>query len=131
MPITAEDIWDAMSSCTRERSLGFDGRPFVLYLHMPDLFSDLLADIYHNWQQNGRIFSAVSRGVVVLLRKDPNNGDRLDHVCPITLLNADYKILTKVSAKRLTLIVEIANEELYNHRNDKRLFMLLLRYLPY
>lgn len=32
MPITAEDIRDAMKGCTREKSLRRDGLPFELYL---------------------------------------------------------------------------------------------------
>ncbi|WP_347046857.1 hypothetical protein, partial [Escherichia coli] len=53
MPITAKDIREALTSCTRERSPGLDGLPFELYIYMPDLFGELLRDVYCNWQQNG------------------------------------------------------------------------------
>ena len=43
--------------------------------------------------------------MVVLLRKDPNKGDHIDNFRPVTLLNTDYKILAKVLAKRLALVV--------------------------
>ena len=94
-----------MKGCVRDKSPGLDGLPYELYVQMPDLFGDLLADVYCNWQQNGRIPSPVSRGVVVLLRKDPNKGDHIDNFRPVTLLNTDYKILAKVLAKRLALVV--------------------------
>lgn len=38
MPATAEDIRDALTSCSRERSQGVNNLPFELYIHMPDLF---------------------------------------------------------------------------------------------
>jgi hypothetical protein len=105
MPITAEEIRNAMTGCAREKSPGLDGLPYEFYYHLPDLFGGLLADVYCNWQQNGRIPSSVSRGVVVLLRKDPNKGDHIDNFRPVTLLNTDYKILAKVLSKRLALVV--------------------------
>ena len=86
MPITAEEIRDAMTGCAGEKSPGLDGLPYEFYYHLPDLFGGLLADVYCNWQQNGRIPSSVSRGVVVLLRKDPNKGDHIDNFRPVTLL---------------------------------------------
>ncbi|GAB1597330.1 hypothetical protein Ahia01_000009400 [Argonauta hians] len=72
---------------------------------MPDLFGNLLAEIYSIWQQNGNIPSSVKRGAVVLLRKDPDKGDAVENFRPITLLNADFKILARVLAKRLALVV--------------------------
>lgn len=53
-------------------------------------------DIYHNLQQYRRIASAVSHGVVVMLKKGSNNGYKIDLFRFITLLNANYKILVKV-----------------------------------
>lgn len=66
----------------------------LLYLHMQDLFDDLLAEIYQNWKQNERIPYIGNCGVVVLLRKYPNKGDQIDNFRSITLLtvyNSDCK----------------------------------------
>lgn len=83
---TAIDVRDAMSSCTREKSPGMDDPAFELYLHLPDLFGGIFADICHNRQENDeRISTAVSFDVVVLLTND--------NFSTITLLNADCKIL--------------------------------------
>ncbi len=105
-PITADEIRMAVSGCAKNKSPGLDGLPYELYTNMPDLFGDLLADVYCNWQQNGRIPSSVSRGVVTLQRKDADKGDVIDNFRPITLLNAEFKILAKVLANRLALVVE-------------------------
>lgn len=74
IPITVEDIRDAMISYTRVKSPELDGLRFELCLHKPDWSGDLLADVYHNW----------------LLDKRKNNGCQIDNFRPITLLNATY-----------------------------------------
>lgn len=43
---------------------------------------------------------------MLLLRKDPNKGEILDNFKPITLLSERMKILAKMFAKRLALVVE-------------------------
>lgn len=68
LPITARDIRDVMTSYTNEKSTDPDGLPFEFYLHIPDLFEDLLANVCHDWHQNGNIVSAVNRSVLLLLR---------------------------------------------------------------
>lgn len=47
----------------------------------------------------------MSSGMIVLLRKDQNKGDKVDYFKPITLLNANYRILVMVLVKRLALVV--------------------------
>lgn len=86
-----------MTNCAREKSAGLDGLPFGFYLHRLDLFGDLLMDVYHDWLQNERIASAVSRDMVVLRRKELER--------PIALLNTDYKVLAIVLAKKLAIVV--------------------------
>ena len=41
------------------------------------------------------------RGIISLIRKEDNDLLELTSWCPITLLNVDYKILTKTIAKRI------------------------------
>ena len=45
------------------------------------------------------------RGVISLIPKDENNLTTLSNWRPITLLNVDYKILAKVIAKRIELVL--------------------------
>lgn len=60
MLITAEDMWDAMTSCTRKKSSELDDLPFQFYLHIPYFFDDVLVGFYHNWHQNRRILCYIS-----------------------------------------------------------------------
>lgn len=57
MLVIAFGTRETMASCTRVKLPGLAGLPYALYVYMPDLFGDLLANVYCNWQQNGRIGS--------------------------------------------------------------------------
>lgn len=74
MYINCVEIQNAMMHCTGRKLPGVDDLLDKLYYYMPNLFGDLLADIYCNRQQN-IIPSSVSQGEVALLKKDPNNGE--------------------------------------------------------
>lgn len=71
---TAEEVQEAMTGWTMERSLGPDGLLYELYCQMPDLFGNLLADVNCKRQENGRIPHTAKTGVVVLLRKTQTKG---------------------------------------------------------
>ena len=64
---------------------------------MPDLFATVLAAVYCSWQQTGSIPGRVSRGVVTLLRKDPDKGNLIDNFRPITLLNTELNVIDEVA----------------------------------
>lgn len=67
---------------------------------MLDLFEHLLANVYANWRQDGRIFKAAICGVVTLIRKNSSNKEITSNFRVITLLNTELKILVKVLTKR-------------------------------
>lgn len=85
---------------------GLDDLPYDLYKIMPDLFRHLLAEVYMKWQQNEFILRSLYWGVVTLVRKDPTKKDIIDTFWPVSLLNTELKILTKVLLKRLARVTE-------------------------
>lgn len=101
--ITAEDKRDTIVVKGKQTSPWLDGLSFNFYLHMPDLYGYLFS--YASWQQNERIASTVRCRVVILLRKDPNEGDQIDQFKLVTVSNTDNEILVNVLAKRLTIVV--------------------------
>lgn len=91
----------ALSDCSWDKSLGLDSFPYEQYYSIPYLFGHLLACVYTNWQENGRIPKSTSPGrFVTLPRKDPNKEDVIDHFRPITLFNTELKILAKVLERK-------------------------------
>lgn len=81
-PIPPEKVMETM-----DYALGLYGHLYELYKSKPDMFGHLLVNAYRNWQQNGLIPISVHRGLVTLVKKDPNKGDSIDNFWPITLLN--------------------------------------------
>lgn len=75
----------------------------------------LLLYMRHVWRYLGRHLSQVTsgckksqcdkRGVMTLLRKDPNEGYKVNNFVSITLVNADCKIFARVLAKMLVLVI--------------------------
>lgn len=105
--IMAVEVEEVLAECLRDKLPGLDGLPYEFYCIMPDLLGRLMACVYTNWQQNGRIPNSVSQGVV----KDLSKGDHMSNYRSITLLNVELEILTKVLAKRLAHVMEKLAEE--------------------
>lgn len=103
-PVTAFEMQEARASCTRGKSPCLESLSYKLHSYMLK-FSNLLSNVYCNRQQNGRIPSFGSQRVVALLRNDPSKENCIDNFRHITLLNAEFKILAKVLAIRLSLVV--------------------------
>lgn len=91
-PITAAEVQDVLSEYGGNKSPGLDSLPYELDCSMPYLFGHLLACVYTNCQQSGKILKSVSRDVVKLLRKNPHKGNLIDNFRSITLLSAKLKV---------------------------------------
>lgn len=91
-PIALEEIKQTLMDCGAGKAPGIDGLPYELYKSIPELFRNILVAVYVNWQQNGFIPKSARRGVVTLIRKDPNKRDSLNNFGPITLLNTEVHL---------------------------------------
>ncbi|CAE1178594.1 unnamed protein product [Acanthosepion pharaonis] len=104
-PITESEIWDALKQVGLDKSPGLDGLPYEVYLRLSPIFVPLLQLIYNHWMRQGSLPRRFTRGVIKLLRKDKNGGDGLGNFRPLTMLNTDLKILAKILANRLQLVL--------------------------
>ena len=102
-------VWllNAKSVMCWSRSPGLDGLPYEEYLRMSHMFVPILTDIFNHWfAAQGAIPGSVTKGVITLLKKGSKNvGEGLDDYRPITLLNTELKILVRVLANRLQLVI--------------------------
>ena len=65
-----------------------------------------LMDMFNHWFVQGAIPGSVTKGVITLLKKGSRHVlEDLDDYWPITLLNAELKILARVLANRLQLVI--------------------------
>jgi exonuclease III len=97
--ITYHECWKAISAMADHKSPGCDGLPAEFYKSFFPIFGDTFVDIVN---KNKGLMSLTQRiGFITLLCKDPEHADELGNWRPISLLNVDYKILSKVLVNRL------------------------------
>ena len=89
-----------MSSFSDNTTLGEDGFTKKIYESFYDLiWRDLLVS-YEAGFQNGSLSISQRRGIITFIPKADGDLKELSNWRPISLLNIDYKILTKALAKR-------------------------------
>ena len=101
--VTAEDLLQALSSTPRGKRPGTDGLPYEFYRTFWGVLGVELAAVFNEaFLSDSTVALSPSQrsGSIVLIHK---KGDKttLDNYRPITLLNADYKILAKLLATRM------------------------------
>ena len=103
-PIAEGELRKAVQSMENNKSPGLDGLTANFYKKFWGLLSKNLTIVFNYAYENGQLSTSQRRGVISLLFK---KGDRtqLKNWRPITLLNTDYKILTKALANRLQRVL--------------------------
>ncbi|KAJ8043497.1 hypothetical protein HOLleu_10605 [Holothuria leucospilota] len=109
-PITLGEIRNALALTAANKAPGCDGIPYEFYMKFFDLISNDFLEVINDIFERGRLTESQSIGVITLLRK---KGDELDpgNWRPISLLNTDYKLISKVLQLRLSKVMpSIVNE---------------------
>jgi hypothetical protein len=104
-PITSEELYTAIQSGGRNKAPGSDGIGREFYITHWDTIREDLLEIMNQMFLHKSLTTHQKHGIIISLPK--NNGDQtLDGYHPITLLNTDYKILTRIMARRLSTVLE-------------------------
>ena len=104
--VTECEVRDALRQVGLNKSPGLDGLPYEVYLKMSHIFVPILTDMFNHWFAQGAIPGSVTKGMITLLKKGGRHVlEGLDDYRPITLLNTELKILTRVLANRLQLVI--------------------------
>ena len=104
--VTECEVRDALKQVGLNKSPGLDGLPYEVYLRMSHMFVPILTDMSNHWFAQGAIPGSVTKGVITLLKKGGRHvWEGLDDYRPITLLNTELKILARVLANRLQLVI--------------------------
>lgn len=135
--ITKEDIKTSMKKAQNGKTPGKDGLPYEFYKLWTKQNIDIieiLQEVYLDIQNHGTFSTNFSTGVMSLLYKKKDKR-KIENYRPITLLNTDYKIMTRIIASRLGKIAPtlihpdqagfIPGRNLYNHT---RLTSLMIDY---
>ena len=104
-PINEEGIENAITSMKNEKSPGEEGLTKEFYVTFLDIFKTELCELFNNMKLANSEPISMKNAIVKLLYK---KGDHryLKNWRPVSLLNVDYKILSKVLTNRITKITD-------------------------
>ena len=103
--ITSGEVGRAIRRLAKGKSCGPDGVPAEYFHALESMLADDLAAYYNELYEHGELTSNMLMGEIILLykKKDPRD---IRNYRPITLLNVEYKILTKILVERLKQVIE-------------------------
>ena len=104
--LSADECFQALQGMARRKAPGLDGLPMEFYLKFWSVLGDDLVSVLNSCLDSGCLALSQRRGVISLSFK---RGDRLDprNWRPITLLNVDYKLASRVIAGRLLKVIHL------------------------
>ena len=98
--MTTEEIYKAISNFENNKSLGNHGLTAEFYKTFSDMLLTDLQELYREISDKGTMPDSMRQAVITCIYKKDEMED-ITNWQPISLLNYDYKILTKVIANRM------------------------------
>ena len=111
-PIELQEVLSAIQEASSQSSPGKDGIPYGFYKRFKKEIAPILVQIYNEVLGGKSLKPGALESVIILIYKNKGSEEELKNWRPISLLNCDLKILTKILAKRLqTHIASIIHED--------------------
>ena len=101
---TLLELNKCMASFKRGKSPGRDGLPLEFYLTFWDILAPDLLAVFMDFEQLDRLPESFRIGIVTLLHKNKDRTD-LKNWRPITLLNFDCKLFSKLLSSRMSMVL--------------------------
>lgn len=100
--LTLGELTKALSACATSKRPGLDGIPYEVYSALWEYVGPCLIGAWDECMstENPALPAQMLEGCVVLLYKGAGSREDLSNYRPITLLNADYKLIAKAYAQR-------------------------------
>ena len=105
LPFHLTEIRKAIATLENNKSPGNDGLTAEFYKTFTDILQEDLKDLYNEISEIGRMPESMRQAVITCIYKKGKMED-ITNWRPISLLNYDYKILSKVLANRLQYSLE-------------------------
>jgi hypothetical protein len=105
-PFTLEEVSRVIDSGGKNRAPGRDGLSLEFYKATKTIVGEDLCRILNNMFFDGAVIAQQKLGTIFRL---PKHGPQLTPADrrPITLLNSDYKLLTRILAQRLRPLIDL------------------------
>lgn len=116
--ITEDEVYDAIKFSAPYKSPGKDGLTREFFVKLWGTIKAEIVEII-NEMKNGQILPEQLEGIIVLVHKKSGNNS-ISSYRPISLLNVDYKILTRVLKERLNKVVPLVLSNEQKCSNGKR-----------
>ena len=99
--ISAEECYRLLDSFDNNKTPGNDGIPIEFYMIFWPVISDSFIDCINESFEKGEMSSSQKRAIITLIEKKEKDRSFLENWRPISHVNADTKIMTKVIASRI------------------------------
>ena len=103
--ITPEECYKCLLSFKNNKTPGNDGLTKEFYLKFWPNISKPLMESFRYSQEIGKMSTSQRQAVVTLIEKKDSDRQYLSNWRPISLLNFDYKLLTKTLANRIKVVL--------------------------
>lgn len=102
--ISEKEILDSINAAQPNRAPGLDGLPIEFYKLFWEDLKSLLLKLIQNFQQSGLLPASLKK---IVIKPTPKPGDRsqLINWRPISLINTDYKIISRIFSRRISAVV--------------------------
>ncbi|KAM7288774.1 hypothetical protein ISCGN_028957 [Ixodes scapularis] len=104
-PTTREELFDVLRAMKVGSAPGPDGLPAKFYVTFWDVLANPLVQLVNGFLETGEVPPSFRRGRVILLPKEGGSSSDPAAWRPITLLNADYKIVASLLVSRLRTVM--------------------------
>ena len=105
-PFQFEDFTRGMKAMARNKAPGNDGLPVEFYAVFWQKIGKCVWEAMLDSHRKGHLYKSARRGVISLIPKKNKNSLLIKNWRPLTLLNTDHKILTKMLTSRLKPYLE-------------------------
>ena len=104
-PVRQEDLEPILNNLPLGKSPGPDRLPNKFYKTFSAVLSEILTGVFNEAKTNGKLPGSCTQGLISILYKKGPRDDPTNYR-PITLLNGDYKILTRLLTQRMNEAVK-------------------------
>ena len=103
--MSMSEIRAAINAIAKNKTPGMDGLPIEFYDSYEEVLAPKLRDMYMEAFEVGQLPSTMEEAMIVVLPKQGRDPLQVGSYRPLSMLNMDYKILSKVLANRLLPLV--------------------------